>query len=80
MKPARPTRAELLEQLEVARAKGDRQLVSKLLGRLMLTPHASDTIRHTKRVRARQGREAKRPSDARSGDPLGSEAESASGA
>ena len=36
---ARPTRAELLEQLAEARAAGDRQRVSALLGRLMLTPH-----------------------------------------
>ena len=37
--PARPTRAELLEQLAAARAAGDRTRVSEALGKLMLTPH-----------------------------------------
>lgn len=36
---SRATRAELQAQLEAARAAGDRQRVSQLLGRLMLTPH-----------------------------------------
>ena len=50
--PARPTRAELLEQLAEARAAGDRQRVSALLGRLMLTPHDRPPRGNTDNARA----------------------------
>ena len=36
--PARPTRAELLEQLAAARAAGDRARMGELYGKLMTTP------------------------------------------